>query len=50
MRRIITHLHANRDRAVAWACAACAAFALLVLPQLTEPTAPTIAASQHTTP
>ena len=50
MRRIITHLHAKRDRAVALACAACAAFALLVLPQLTEPTAPTIAASQHTTP
>ena len=50
MRRLITRLHAKRDRAVAWACAACAAFALLVLPQLTEPTAPTIAASQHTPP
>ena len=50
MRRLITRLHAKRDRAVAWACAACAAFALLVLPQLTEPTAPTIASSQHTTP
>lgn len=50
MRRLLDRLHAQRDRAVAWACAACAAFALLGLPQITEPAAPTIAASQHTPP
>ena len=50
MRRLITRLHANRDRAVAWSCAIGAAFALLVLPQLTEPAPQPIVTSQHTTP
>ena len=50
MRRLITRMHANRDRAVAWCCAIGAAFALLVLPQLTEPASQPIVTSQHTTP
>ena len=50
MRRLITRLHANRDRAVAWCCAIGAAFSLLVLPQLIDTTPQPIATSQHTTP
>lgn len=47
-RSFLRRLHAARDRAVAWVCAAGLAFVLLVLPQIAEQQTPTTVATHST--
>lgn len=50
MRALLHRLHSQRDRAVAWVCAAGLAFVVLILPQLADPQPVHIAVTQATRP